>query len=888
MIEFLKHRAILLFMVFFVLSSSLTAQVFKGVVSNDMTGEPIGQVIVQLISANENKIIAFGQSNSEGFYELNLNDAVLIENKEPLILELRKIDFETLQHRFEYISTKSIYEQDLYITSKISLEPIIVKGTIKPFKEKKDTVTYNVAAYKDGSERVIEDVLKNMPGLEVNEISGLIKYKGVSIEKVLLEGDDLFDNNYTAGTKNISADIIKSVEAIENWSENELLHGIEDTQKVALNLKLKKNVLDYSGTARLGYGVVDRFENGIHGIGVSHRYKNFTTLSQNNIGLNNAPYNYFYSYISKDEQERMPFMSEKIIEEEKYYGALSHKVNQNELWYGNFNQIFKLHKKHDLRINASYLQDKLEQNKAVYTSYALDQENFKTSEEENIIKEPKLIDLNLKWTWKHSKNSMFSWETKWFDEKIDTDKLLLVNAANDVNTTLNSRNYFLKNELVFTKRLNSQNAYQLSGIYASNSAPQKLRITPGLDFERDEFLENAFNQQSVKTSKDKIHVEANYLGKLNKGNKYQLIAYIDYEQQKMSSWLTQLSQSNELDYNILDANINAFYNFNWSGFIIKPELATHFYDLKWKDLHANESKTLSKVVLNPKISIRKSISPASRISLISSINSNTQNLNRLYNNFIMNTDRTLKKNQVSIGFQESFFSALSFQHTSLYNQFETEWTASYHQQSNVYFNDNTIRYNFNEISFFQLPEKHKSINLGGMLEKYIPFLTSTARLKGNYTRMNFKNKINSGDLRDVLGQTVSLELFYKTAFDIPLNFENTLRTQYYQSRSDALQTYSNTSIINKTRLLFVPNKRLYAALTMEYYQPKTTGNDNIFFLDFDLNYKLQKPKLRLSLEARNLTDNKVFESIYINDYSQSRSTQNLVPRYILLGVDFGF
>lgn len=878
-----------LLLIFLVLFTKVSAQTFSGVILDDISGKPINQVLIQLKLSNENKILAFGKTNEKGEYLLTLKDDLLLENAESLVLELRKIDYETYQHEFIYDANKSDYIQELYITtSKIALAPIVVKGKIRPLKEKKDTVTYNVEAYKDGSESVIEDVLKNMPGIEVSETSGMIKYKGTPIEKVLLEGDDLFDNNYTAGTRNISTDIVKSVEAIENWSENELLHGIEDTQKVALNLRLKKSVINYSGNANLGYGIKDKFNNGIHGIGVSHKYKNFTTLSQNNVGRNNAPYNYFYSFLSKDEKERLPFMAEKIIEEERFRGALAEKVNQNELWYGNFNQIINLNEKHNLRVNASYLQDKLKQNKAIYSSYKLKDETLNTSEVEDKLKKPKLIDLNFKWTWKKGDNSMLSLESKWFDEKIDSYKSLFVNTTDKVKTELNSRNYFLKNELVFTKRVNNQNAYQLSGIYSTNSSPQQLSILPGLDFLEDNFLEDIFNHQSVRTTKDRIHIEGNYLGKFKRGNKYQLNAYVDYNQQEMNSWLTQIDQCNDLDYNILDGNIDFSYNFLWKGFIIKPEMETHYYDLKWKDHLEQEEKKLSKIVFNPKLSIRKNLTSTSNLILASNFNSKAQDFSRLYNNFVMNTERVLINNQASLEFQESFYTTLNFKHTSFYNQFETEWRASYQQQSRVYFMDTSIKYNYKEVGFFQLPEKNKTLSLYGMIEKYIPFLTSTARLKGTYTRMNFKNKINSGELRDVLGQTIFAELFYKTAFDIPIILENTFRIRRFQSSSGELYSFKNTSITNKTRLMFVPNKKLYSSITLEYYQPKISGSNNIFFLDFDLNYRLNKPKMRFGIQARNLTANKVYESIFVNDFSRIRTTQNLYPRYVLLTMAFNF
>jgi hypothetical protein len=79
-----------------------------------------------------------------------------------------------------------------------------------------------------------------LPGIEVNDKTGEITYKGKPIETVNLEGDNLFGFNYAIGTKNINVDMVEEVQVIENFSANPLLKGIDSNDKVALNLKLKR------------------------------------------------------------------------------------------------------------------------------------------------------------------------------------------------------------------------------------------------------------------------------------------------------------------------------------------------------------------------------------------------------------------------------------------------------------------------------------------------------------------------------------------------------------------------------------------------------------------------------------------------------------------------
>lgn len=177
------------------------------------------------------------------------------------------------------------------------LEEVVIIGKKRQFEIKEDTIAYTVSRFTDGSERKIEDVIRKLPGIELNERTGLIKYKGKAIETVTLDGDNLFGYNYMLGTKNINVDMVDQIEAIDNYSENPLLKGIEQGGKVALNLKLKKGITDFSGDIDFGVGLFNNktqaYDLSSNILGITNTYKSFATLSHNNIGVNQTPFDYF-------------------------------------------------------------------------------------------------------------------------------------------------------------------------------------------------------------------------------------------------------------------------------------------------------------------------------------------------------------------------------------------------------------------------------------------------------------------------------------------------------------------------------------------------------------------------------------------------------------------
>lgn len=108
--------------------------------------------------------------------------------------------------------------------------PVTIKG---------DTIVYNSDSFTNGSERKLGDVLKKLPGVEVDKDGG-VKVEGKSVSKLMVEGKDFFDGDTKLGVQNIPADAVSKVEVLRNYSEVSQLKGVENNEdNVAMNIKLK-------------------------------------------------------------------------------------------------------------------------------------------------------------------------------------------------------------------------------------------------------------------------------------------------------------------------------------------------------------------------------------------------------------------------------------------------------------------------------------------------------------------------------------------------------------------------------------------------------------------------------------------------------------------------
>lgn len=113
----------------------------------------------------------------------------------------------------------------------------------KPLKAFGDTLIYNVASFKSEADQTIEDVIKHMPGIKVDD-SGMISYNGLPINRFYIEKLDMLNGNYSIATQNISADNIASVEVYENHQPINTLRDIVSSKAAALNLTLKNGSIN--------------------------------------------------------------------------------------------------------------------------------------------------------------------------------------------------------------------------------------------------------------------------------------------------------------------------------------------------------------------------------------------------------------------------------------------------------------------------------------------------------------------------------------------------------------------------------------------------------------------------------------------------------------------
>ena len=144
------------------------------------TGEPLGNanIILKKLS-NDSSIVAFSLTENNGAYTLELPSTITGK----LLLEASMMGY-AKQERI--IDAGKSHNIDFTLnTQSMVLKEVVVRDKPAPFKAKNDTTTYNLSQFSDGTERKLEDLLKKLPGVKVDE-NGNITFKGKAIDKIML------------------------------------------------------------------------------------------------------------------------------------------------------------------------------------------------------------------------------------------------------------------------------------------------------------------------------------------------------------------------------------------------------------------------------------------------------------------------------------------------------------------------------------------------------------------------------------------------------------------------------------------------------------------------------------------------------------------------------
>lgn len=218
---------------------------------------PIEQATVRLLNVKDSAMVRGVVSARNGSFTLKN------VKKGSYLLHITFIGYDPLYQPLQITGKKNPVNVGKLELSDgaIELGEAVVIGKAPEVTVRNDTVEYNADSYKVTEGSVLEDLLKKMPGVEVDS-EGKITVNGKEVKKVMVDGKEFFSDDPKVASKNLPAKMIDKLQVLDKKSDMAQMTGFDDgEEKTVINLTVKPGMKQgWFGNAYGGYGSKDRYE----------------------------------------------------------------------------------------------------------------------------------------------------------------------------------------------------------------------------------------------------------------------------------------------------------------------------------------------------------------------------------------------------------------------------------------------------------------------------------------------------------------------------------------------------------------------------------------------------------------------------------------------------
>ena len=863
-----------------------------GTVNNNFK-QTLTSVNVTLQSTIDDSVIAYCFSDEKGNYEFIIDKL----GKYNLIFSALNYETKTIQVELSKEQV-NIVENAVLIYKPEELNEVIIQAD-RPLIVKKDTIVFDAKSFAQGNEQVVEDLLKKIPGITVSN-EGVIKVGNQEIEKIMIDGDDFFEKGYKLLTKNMPANPIDKIELYQHYSNNKHLKGIENSDKVALNLRLKDDSKrQWFGNVQLGYGAVteNRYEVRSNLMNFGKKIKYYFLTNLNNIGedatgdINDL----IYSYSAGDQLGLGDGQSASSIQglNSQTPNLQQKRVNFNNAEMLSLNSIFTLSSKVKMKTLGFFNSDANDFFRTSSQSFSVGNILFENVEDFQVHKTKITGFGKIDLTYDISKNKTLEFTSKVNKSNEHSISDLLFNR-DFLNENLKSNNQLIDQKLVFTNKFQETKVFILSARYINEITSQNYSLNQYLY--QDLFSKNADNVGQFSENKMQF---AGFEGHLLDRKKNGGLLEIQFGNQIRKDGLISLFQlkdgvavvdvplnyQNQIIYMTNDLYLNSKYRFKFKKFGLLTQLDFHQVLNKLESF--DSVQTQSPFFVNPKLGFEWDINKKNKIQTSYSLNTSNATLLDVTSNYIHTGFRSFEKGAGTFNQLAASTAVLNYTYGSWGAKFFANTFILYSKNHDFFSSNTLVTPNYSQSEKIVIKDR-EYLSLSSNLDRFLKPISSNLKLTFGGSKSNYKNIVNNSDLREVKNNNVNFGFEVRSGFNGFFNYQIGSKWNYNEIKT--LRTNSFTDNITFTDLSFTFTKKFTVQIQTEryYFGNLDKGNNKYYFMDLYARYVVKENKLTFSLSGNNILNTKTFRNYSISDISISKSEYKLQPRYVLLKMEYRF
>ena len=252
-------KKLLFFLSFFLLiqAQNIISQTsnysISGVVIDNTSQEKIEFASIRLLTLKDSTYVSGASTDINGVF-------TVAAKRGEYLLNISYLGFSDYYKKIDV--SKNLHLGDIIMSENDAvLDELVVEAKAVEVMVKGDTIEYNADSYKVQESSVVEDLLKKMPGVEI-DAEGTIKVNGQEVKKILVDGKEFFSDDPKVASKNLPAQMVEKLQVLDRMSDMAQMTGFDDgNEETVINLTIKKGMKEGAfGNALAGYGSEDRYE----------------------------------------------------------------------------------------------------------------------------------------------------------------------------------------------------------------------------------------------------------------------------------------------------------------------------------------------------------------------------------------------------------------------------------------------------------------------------------------------------------------------------------------------------------------------------------------------------------------------------------------------------
>jgi len=892
----LKPVFTIIFLAFFSFSFSQNID-FEGVITDAFGNTILGANIIA-VEKNTQVLDGFGISNDSGYFRLTL--------KKDTDYDI-KISFIGFQQIAFVLNKTTDFKKDFKLEQQSEVLDEVELVYEMPVTIKGDTIIYNADSFNTGTERKLGDVLKNMPGIEIND-DGRIEVEGKEVTKITVEGKDFFDGDSKLATQNLPANVVGKVQVLRNFSEVDQLRSVTNNEdNIAINISLKSGKDKFwFGEITAGAGNDDRFNVAPKLFYYAKDLSMSLLGNSNNIGDPPLSRRDFYKFgggfgnlnartgtsidINSDDAGLSNLQNNRAKSIDAQLGAYNFSVSPNEAWeISGFLILAKTKNQLENKVTRTYTASDAVEETSDFIFQENEQQLYKFTTKfqpnENLQTEYNLLIKSSRQNELTDLTSISGRGTNQVTDQIDE---LKTQNPFSVNQELKAY-YTLNEDHIFS--FEAQHLSQIEDPFysAARGVQPFINILP-LNTNQSRF--NINQNRETKTKKLEGKLDYFYIltpksnlnftfGITNVNQDFNSSIFQVYDNQS-TNYFDEASLGNQVNFKFRDAYAAMHYRFITGIFTFDPGVTLHSYKTATNQLGKLVSNDFA--FFRPDFRVLVKFKASETLRLIYRSTRQFTDVNNLAEGYIFRNYNSFFQGNPNLEAASFDILNLNYQSINIFNFTNIFVNLSYSERDDAIQNTSNIEgiNSVNTASNSNFPRTNYSAN--GRIDKRFKNFKSGLNINFNYS--DFNNLINGFPT-----ESSSFNQSYR--FNIATNFRTKPNIEIgYSFNKREYKTGENNNVFYtdspyaRVDAYFAKGFVFNAKYTYNYYRNEQQTLNEYRFLEADLVYAKSGSQWEFGVGVTNLFDDRQINRDSFNQFYSSTRSYIIQPRYTVFKIKY--